>query len=476
MESPEYNVKYKIFYPLLTLILYYLLFLMAIRSINYHFDIININIFMYVIILFFFMEAIIRYNAGLKLEIPVFLFIVEFGLFWLVIRFLPPGLKGVSLWLVWVLVIFCWFNIYDLCNTFNIFRKDCEKVYDNSEGKWSFDEFRRLLDYPKTWKEFSHKIWFINIFLFIIWLAFMGADLFIISTSIIFLLIEIVLLSLVYLDKMSLDWYIEGINRPQMITKNWYKSIIILLAIVLVFTVVLPYNYNPVPLEKIGRWLESILPDGRMEIEDMERIERPKSEGQRIQQPEQEQKAGLMQIIFFILQVLLGLTFVLLIMALIFYLLGMEIKKLANLPPFFKRFFIFFLDFIKNIFAGAKKIKMKFSKTRARIKTTNKSRQAINKEIKSIKDGVLPDNLRSLIFVIYNSMLKLFAVRGVEKKQYQTPFEFSQIARKHVKNANKEIDDITDIYVETAYSNHSLSEKTGKIIKILWEKVKKILL
>ncbi|MFW5985867.1 MAG: DUF4129 domain-containing protein [Halanaerobiales bacterium] len=444
---------------------------MTIRAVNYHFDLIDMGVILHGLLFLFLLEVIIRYNAGIDLEIPYYLFVIEFAAFWVLLRFLPPGLKGTGLWLVWLLAVFCWYNIYDLCNVYNIFRNDYIKIHNSPRE--NLDEFRRLLDYAANWKVFSRKIWFINFYLFIAWLVFTGADLFIIITSIVFGLVEIFLLSLVYLDKITIDWYLDGIKRPALITRNWYKAIYILLAAVLLFTIILPYNYEPVPVDKIGSWLAAIFTSSQIQPEEIAREQERLPEEDIDQRQQMEEETGIIQLLFFILQVVLGSLFALIILAFILYLLKGEITRTTSLPLFIKRFLLFLLDLIKKIFRSVSKIKIRVNRTRNKIKSGRLSKKTRDKQIKSIKEITLPGNLRRMIFAVYNSMLRLFALRGVERKEYQTPFEFSRSAREKIKEAEKEIDEITRIFVETAYSDHSLSEKTGKIIKSLWKKIKK---
>jgi len=481
MDFPDYDLKYRYFYPLLGLFLYYILTIMTILTLNRYFNMLELNVFTSLLILVFLLEALIRFNAGLKLKIPVFTFLIEVALYYLALllttgAYASKGIYGLSdpgVWVVLLLSIFAWFQVNDLATLFNVFRSDCEKIYEKSSGRWSFDEFRRLLDYPSTWKKISKKISFINIYLLLIWAVLRVLTLYIVLGTIIFLLLEIFLLALAYLDKKTIDWHIQGIERPVLLKEGWYRFIIITLIIALSFAVVLPYNYSPLPMQRIAQWLNSILSEMNPgEVPQQERPESP-TPGSKIGRQEQAGNINYFQVIFLILQVLLYTSFFLIILAFILFLLKLELEKVKNLPDFMKKFIVFLKGFIKEMFTKVKQLNIRMKSSRHRIKKRKLEKKAVSQETTRIKNIKIPTNLRSMIILIYNSMLQLLSFRGQARKKDQTPYEYSKMLGSQYIDISEEIKHLTDFYVEIVYSDHSLSKSTAAIVKKLWEKVKK---
>src|SRR5690554_1983156 len=103
MDSATYNFKYSILYPLAVFLLYSILTVMGLAALNQHFRVIDLDIFLIIAISIFLLEAVIRVNASQELSIPRLFFILEIGLYLLVLRFLTGGFYNIGLWLVWVL-------------------------------------------------------------------------------------------------------------------------------------------------------------------------------------------------------------------------------------------------------------------------------------------------------------------------------------------------------------------------------------
>ena len=475
MGYQNFEIKYRYLYPLMCLVIYYFLTIMTILTFNRYLNILRLNTFVLLLILLFLFESIIRFNAGLKLNLPKLVFIVEAALLYFLLLFIsgsPYSFRDWSIWIVWVLSIIAWFHVNDLTAYFNVFHVDCEKVFEKSSGRWSFDEFRRLLDYPSTWKKISRKITFVNIPLMIIWIAFREYSLLMLTGSIMILIIEVFLLALAYLDKKTIDWYIEGIKRPVMLKEGWYRFLLIMLITALIFAAVLPYNYSPLPLQTIGNWFNSIMP--QISPEEMPINERPDRQiPDGVGRQEEADGVNYFHIIFFILQLILYGLFFLLVVTLVLFLLKLEFKSINNLPEFFKRFIKFSLSFIKEIFYRVKDINFAIEASRSKIKRKYQKKKEFNKESSKIRDLKLPTNLRPMVILIYNSMLKLLSIRGYSRGKSDTPYEYSRILGKQFVDISKEINQLTAFYVEVVYSNHSSIKSTATFIKRLWEKVKR---
>lgn len=477
MGYQNFDFKYRYLYPLMGLVLYYFLTIMIILTLNRYFKMAELNILTYLLIFFFLFESVIRFNAGLNLKLPKFIFVVEAVLFYLLLMFTaggPHNFRDWGIWIVWAVGISVWFHVNDLTAYFNIFRVDCEKVFKKSSDRWSFDEFRRLLDYPSTWKKVSKKITLLNIPLLLIWAAYREYSLLVVTGTIIFLSIEIFLLALAYLDKKIIDWYIEGVESPLMLKKGWYSFLIIILIAALSFAAVLPDDYSPLPLQTIGSWLNSLLPQMNPE---MPIDERPDVPVQIEETNRQEKVDGLnyFQLIFFILQIILFILISLLIIIFIVFLLKLEFKNIKNLPDFFSRFFRFFRSFIKELFSRVKELNFTIRTNSCEIKRKRQRKKGLKREVSGIKNIALPTNLRSMIIVIYNSMLKLLSIRGYGRRKDYTPYEYNRMLGDKFVDIKKEINQITDIYVEVIYSDHSFIKSSTRLVKGLWEKVKKVL-
>ncbi|MFP4661902.1 MAG: DUF4129 domain-containing protein [Halanaerobiales bacterium] len=480
MNSQEYNFKYRYIYPLLGLLLYFLLLIMLIFALNRHFDFFSLNIFTSLPILLFLIEAVVRFNAGLKLKIPVFTWLVEVSIY-LALLFVALGLSSSGefngfrepgLWIVFVMGIIGWLNINELANYYNFFRVDCEKIFGKSGGRSAMDDFRRMLDYPSVWKKLSRKVSILNFLLPLIWAIYGQYSLFLLTGTVLFVFLEFLLLTLTYLDKKAIDWYVEGIDSPAL-RGDWFKYLIIVILIAVAFAGILPYNYSPIPMEAIGHWLGSV----DIRLEEMPQDERPdiRTPTEQIGQPPEGGSVNILQIIFVIIQILIYISFLFIIIAMIFFLFRLEFRKIKNIPDFFRKFILFIRNFIREIFSSMKKLKFNFDSENSGLRKKRQEKRETGKEKKRLKDITLPTNIRSMVITIYNSMLRLLSFRGRERKKYQTPYEYGRMVVEDFKDIEEEIGLITRFYVEVSYSDHSLGESTVHLLKGVWDKLRKAL-
>lgn len=504
MDSPNYDFKYSSFYPLMIFAIYSILLVIGLFVINSHFNIFKLDTWLFIIIIVFLLEAVVRFNASREIAIPRLIFILEAGLFLLVLRFLIGGFHDIGLWVIWALTLLAWYNIHELMGYFDLFSNDSIKVYgrgtdskdidinneknrnkDNSgennklsfnksqANKWSFDEFRRLLDYPAIWKKILGNIYFSNIPLLLIWAFSKSLNSWLILGSILFLLLEIFLLAQLYLEKKSLDWYIEGIERPRIIRQAWYSFIIIILIIVIIFALILPYNYNPLPIGRIVNWFNSQIPEltpREMPLQEQGGIEKPSLN---FNQQAGQEESGLIQLIFLILQILLVGSFVFIIMAFLLFILKQEYGKVKNIPDFIKSFFKYTLRLIKGLFSRVKELNVTINSFRERIRKEQRDRKTSQQEVFELKNLEFSGELPSMIITIYQGMLKLLALKGEKKEKGQTPYEYSYLLGRKFSNIKDEIRQITDLYVEVVYSNHKLGGKIAETVKTLWKKLRK---
>ena len=479
MVSNDYNFRFRVLYPLTVFLLNAILLILGIYGLNHYFNLIKLNFFSLIVISLFLLEAVIRFAAGQKLALPKVLFVLEAGLFLLILSIFVPGPYNIRLWLVWALGLISWFNIYRLTSSFSLFETNCAKVYGKNNGedkgntrdKWTFDEFRRLLDYPSHWKKIVEFIYFSNIPLVLVWALVQEIKVVLVAGSIVYLALEIFLLGSLYLEKKTLDWYIEGLERPPYLKKVWSVLIILTLIITMSTAALLPYNYNPLPLESISRWFSSrslnFSPEG------LPVREEPFVEQYTPAIPEEEGNGGggFAAIIFFIIQLVLAASILLVIAALVFFFLKQEYSKGGNLPMFIRNFLKFIYNLAKGLFSRVREFSFPLKTFREILSREESRKKGSRQELEEIKKTSLPVDLRSLIITIYHSMLRLLALKGRSKKKTETPYEFSQMMGKRFENNRMEIKGITDLYVELIYSNHRIHKEVKNRIRELWGKL-----
>lgn len=476
MDSPDFEIKYKYIYPFMGVNLYFLLAVMTIQALNRQFSIINLNIFIVILLFAAMLESVIRFNAARKLKVPVFLYLIEAASFLGLLLLLGEGSEGLrdpGTWVVFVVSLIAWVNVQEITSYFNVFYNDSNKIFKNSNSKYSLDEFRRMLDYPSTWKKFSRKISFANIVLIVIWAVVGQFDNFIIIETIIFIICEVFLLSLVYRDKKSIDWHISGIESSLSLKEGWYSFILIILVVSLCFAVVLPYNYDPLPLEEIGNWIQSVLPD--IDTREMPDYDSPSGE-ELVGEPDMprgDEGPSIVEIVFFVMQSLLFLSILIIVGFLFLFLTKMELSSFRNIPEFFKKFMMFFLNYIRKMFVQIKKVNLSVRSRSRNIRRKRKRDKDKSRETTELKNISLPADMRSMIVIIYNSMLKLLTFKGQGKSKDQTPHEFSRMLKESRSDIGDEMNSITDYYVEIVYSDHSIAESTAELIKSLWKKLRK---
>jgi len=481
MKAKEYNLKYSYLYPLMGLILYFILGLMFFYLIEVNFKLVKFNRVSYLLFFLFLLEAILHFNASLEIKIPALTFAVEFFIYLSALIIFNGRYQGLDsifvlakldLFIFWLVSIFIWYQVYEFCGIFEYFRKDFDKIYASRGEDWNLDEFRRLLDYPLIWPKMTQKVSWLNLPLFILW-AFMGEmnTVFLVLT-IIFLVTEVFLLALSYLDKKTVDWNVNRIKETETIKKGWRKFLLIFIISALLLAFLLPSNYQPLPMDRINSWLgRQLALMGVVEME-QQNIQGKMGVGEL---PDQmvEEESRLVEILFLISQIFLTVIFALFFLALVIFLISVEISRIKNLPQFFRAFYQFVIKAVKDILAFVREINLDLSSSWRKRKERRRQKKSIKDEEKSIKNIELSGKSNSIISRIYNSLLKLLSLKGMAKDPASTPYEYSSYLEDKYQEIKEEINDLTEIFVESAYSNHSLGENAVRAARNIWKILKK---
>ncbi|MFN2340138.1 MAG: DUF4129 domain-containing protein [Halanaerobium sp.] len=482
MKAREYNFKYSYFYPFMGLLLYFILSLMFFYLIEIKFEFMQLNNILYLLFFIFLVEAIFHTNAALEVKIPVLTSIVEFAVYLLAIIIFSGRYQGLDsifilanldLFLFWIFSIFIWYQTAELSRLFEYFRKDFDKIYDRSSENWNLDEFRRLLDYPIIWPQLTQKVSWLNLPLFILWAAVGEMNFTFITLTVLFLVIEVFLLALSYLDKKTVDWRVNRIKEPAAIKSGWRKFLLIFMISALLLAFLMPANYQPLPMDRINSWLGQRL--ALTEMPEMEQGESPAENygsGEQLEQAEEEE-SRLIEILFVVIQIILTLVFGLFFLALIAFLIKSELTKIRNLPQFFRAFYGFLIRALKDIFTAVKEVNFNFSSSWQRRREKKKNKKNIKEETKDLKNIDLSGASNSIIIRIYNSLLKLLSLKGMGKDPAATPYEYSSYLQDKYQDLKTEINNLTDIFVESAYSDHSLGENAVQAAKSIWKILKK---
>ena len=482
MKAKEYNFKYSYLYPFMGVLLYFILAVMFFYLVEINSNFFNLNMLSYSLLFLFLIEAILHFNASLEIKIPVLTFVAEFFIYLFILVFFSGRYQGLNsifilenldLFTFWLISIFIWYQVYDFCGIFEYFRKDFDKIYASRGEDWNLDEFRRLLDYPLIWPRMTQKISWLNLPLFILWAVMGEMNTFFLVLTIIFLVVEVFLLALTYLDKKTVDWNVNRIKESQSIKKGWRKFLLIFIISALLLAFLLPSNYQPLPMDRINSWLGRQLAQmGVVEMEQQQNIGQNMGEGELPAEVEEEE-SRLIEILFIVIQIFLTVIFGLFFLALIIFFITSEISKIKNMPQFFKAFYRFLIKSIKDIFSVVKDLNFNLSSSWKERRERLKNKKSTKKEENSLKNIDLKGESNSIIIRIYNSLLKLLFLKGMGKDPASTPYEYSSYLEEKYQNLKDEINDLTDIFVESAYSNHSLGRNAVKAAKSIWKILKK---
>ncbi|MFW5897870.1 MAG: DUF4129 domain-containing protein [Halanaerobium sp.] len=482
MKAREYNFKYSYLYPFMGLLLYFILSLMFFYLFEVKFEFMQLNNTLYLLLFMFLIEAILHSNAALEVKIPALTFIVEFAVYLLAVIVFSGRYQGLDsifrlnnldLLGFWIFSIFIWYQTDELSRLFEYFRKDFDKIYDRSSDNWNLDEFRRLLDYPIIWPRLTQKVSWLNLPLLILWAVMGEMNSFYITLTILFLIIEVFLLALTYLDKKRVDWKVNRIKESPAIKSGWLRYLLIFIISALLLAFLLPANYQPLPMDRINSFLSQRLV--LTEMPEMEQGENQSGNYGSGELPEEteEEESRLIEILFVVIQIALTVVFGLLFLALILFLIKSELTKIKNLPQFFKAFYRFLIQVLQDIFNTVKEINFNLGSSWKRRREKKKDKKTSKKELKDLKNIDLIGESNSIIIRIYNSLLKLLSLKGMGKDPAATPYEYSSYLQDKYQDLKEEINNLTDIFVESAYSDHSLGENAVKAAKSIWKILKK---
>ena len=482
MKAKEYNFKYSYLYPFMSLLLYFLLALMFFNLIEIKFEFLQLSRLSLILLFVFLIESILHFNAALEIQVPALTFVVEFAVY-LVALIIFSGryqgldsifrLSNLDLFFFWLFSIFFWYQVLEFCRFFAYFRKDFEKIFDQTNNTRNLDEFRRLLDYPVVWPKLTKKITGLNLPLLLFWAAMGKMNSIFMMLTIFFLITEVFLLALNYLDKKTVDWQINGIKESASIRKGWRKFLLIFIILALLLAFMLPTNYQPLPVERIYSFLSQNLSLTELpEIDQVENIQEDFGSEELPGEVEGEE-SRFIAILFLIMQFSLTLFFGLVILALILFLIKSELGKIKNIPQFLKLFYRFLIKAFKDIFTRVKELNFNLDSTWQEKRDKSKERKSLKKETEELKNIDLNGESNSIIIRIYNSLLKLLSLKDMGRDPAATPYEYSSYLEDKYQDLKEEIDNLTDLFVETAYSDHSLEKNAVKAAKSIWKILKK---
>lgn len=105
-----------------------------------------------------------------------------------------------------------------------------------------------------------------------------------------------------------------------------------------------------------------------------------------------------------------------------------------------------------------------------------RSRRAATREL--FENGFL--SLRSLdprqrVTFFYLALVRRGAENGLPRSQAQTPYEYAATLEEALPTAGKDIDSLTDAFIEARYTRREVKPEKAKLVKVVWERIQKAL-
>jgi hypothetical protein len=82
---------------------------------------------------------------------------------------------------------------------------------------------------------------------------------------------------------------------------------------------------------------------------------------------------------------------------------------------------------------------------------------------------------RRQIYFFFLAMLRRGREHGIPRKPWQTPYEYAATLKGELEEANEQIGDLTDSYVEARYSRHKVEVKHANLARWSWVRVRRAL-
>jgi hypothetical protein len=82
---------------------------------------------------------------------------------------------------------------------------------------------------------------------------------------------------------------------------------------------------------------------------------------------------------------------------------------------------------------------------------------------------------RERVLFYYRSLLRHAAEQGVPRGPAQTPYEYTASLDAHLPQAEEEVDQLTDAFVEARYSRHEIDRGRVEIVRAAWRRVREAL-
>jgi len=460
------NLRYNFLLPFLSYILYYLLLILIIKSIPG----LTLYSWGYILLILLGFEGIISLNLTRLIDLPRSFPLLELALFWLLLKLLCPFPETIYLWLTWGLGALAWLNIRGLTTLFIDFNVDYKKIlaYDNWKKNWAVEDHKQGLQYNRSWQIIKNRFLWLNPLLIIIWLFNREPSIVLVLCTLLFLILQFVLLTILFLEKKKLEWHLQLINFPPLFGKIWIKVILITLLITILISIILPVNTGGISFYQLINWLNKLFAKP-LSIE----IQPPEREiyTNEIPQPAIEEiKEGppslLKTVIYFI--ILIVIAFIILLLAgVLLFLLGRDLRKFNNIFYFTKWFYTYLKQLLKALLRS---IIVGFTTGQRWVKEKKRGRLKSHSIAKLEDLTPVSASPRKLIYRIYLLMLKTLSRLGETKAASQTPYEYAEKASVRFPEVQEEIKGLTAFYVEEVYSKHLLKEELRRVIKSYWQR------
>lgn len=82
---------------------------------------------------------------------------------------------------------------------------------------------------------------------------------------------------------------------------------------------------------------------------------------------------------------------------------------------------------------------------------------------------------RERILFYYMSLLRRAAEQGVPRRPTQTPYEYTASLTPHLSQAEEEVDQLTEAFVEARYSRHEIDRERAQIVRAIWHRIREAL-
>jgi hypothetical protein len=131
-----------------------------------------------------------------------------------------------------------------------------------------------------------------------------------------------------------------------------------------------------------------------------------------------------------------------------------------------------FWDWITGIFKGLNRgIARTIQTTRSRLSTQQRRAQIIG--LRRLA-GLRRLSTRQKVFFYYHALLRRGHETGLSRINSQTPEEYATVLEKSLPTVEKEIELLTDAFIEARYSQHAIQDDDVRHVKNYWEHIRRV--